>query len=90
MNVPFSSPSGTASPVMVSKVDHTGITVSSLKGALVFWVGVLGFRHLYTWEFENTFFASCSAAVSAVRSASRMPRCAESAGKPLYSLSHKS
>jgi catechol 2,3-dioxygenase-like lactoylglutathione lyase family enzyme len=56
MSGPVPSPSGATSPVMVSKVDHTGITVSSLKAALDFWVGVLGFEHLYTWKFENTPF----------------------------------
>ena len=30
--------------------------MSSLEHALDFWVDVLGFRHLYTWEFENTPF----------------------------------
>jgi catechol 2,3-dioxygenase-like lactoylglutathione lyase family enzyme len=44
------------SPVVISKVDHTGITVSSLRDALDFWVGVLGFQHLYTCMFENTPF----------------------------------
>jgi catechol 2,3-dioxygenase-like lactoylglutathione lyase family enzyme len=43
-------------PVAISTVDHTGITVSSLEEALDFWVKVLGFRHLYTWTFENTPF----------------------------------
>jgi catechol 2,3-dioxygenase-like lactoylglutathione lyase family enzyme len=43
-------------PVAISSVDHTGITVSSLEDALDFWVNVLGFRHLYTWNFENTVF----------------------------------
>lgn len=43
-------------PVAVSKVDHTGITVWSLKSALDFWVNILGFRHLYTWKFETTPF----------------------------------
>jgi catechol 2,3-dioxygenase-like lactoylglutathione lyase family enzyme len=38
------------------KVEHTGITVSSLDAALDFWVRVLGFKHLYTWEFEATEF----------------------------------
>jgi catechol 2,3-dioxygenase-like lactoylglutathione lyase family enzyme len=46
----------TKRPVAISKVDHTGITVSSLMEALDFWVQVLGFRHLYTWKFENTPF----------------------------------
>jgi catechol 2,3-dioxygenase-like lactoylglutathione lyase family enzyme len=44
------------SPVAVSSVAHTGITVSSLDRALDFWVNVLGFRHIYTWNFENTPF----------------------------------
>jgi catechol 2,3-dioxygenase-like lactoylglutathione lyase family enzyme len=56
MTVPASGASGATPPVVVSKVDHTGITVSSLKDAIDFWVGVLGFRHLYTWTFENTPF----------------------------------
>jgi catechol 2,3-dioxygenase-like lactoylglutathione lyase family enzyme len=43
-------------PVAISSVDHTGITVSSLEKALNFWVDVLGFEHLYTWNFENTPF----------------------------------
>lgn len=33
----------------IKSVDHTGFTVSSLDDSLEFWVGVLGFRHLYTW-----------------------------------------
>jgi catechol 2,3-dioxygenase-like lactoylglutathione lyase family enzyme len=44
-----------AKPDLISSVDHTGITVSSLTDALAFWVGVLGFRHLYTWDFEGEF-----------------------------------
>jgi pimeloyl-ACP methyl ester carboxylesterase/catechol 2,3-dioxygenase-like lactoylglutathione lyase family enzyme len=44
------------SPVAVSGVEHTGITVSSLEEALDFWVNVLGFRHRYSWKFENTPF----------------------------------
>lgn len=43
-------------PVTISKVEHTGITVSSLKDSLDFWVNVLGFQHLYTWNFENSPF----------------------------------
>lgn len=43
-------------PVAICSVDHTGITVSSLEEALDFWVNVLGFRHLYSWDFENTPF----------------------------------
>lgn len=40
------------------KVEHTGITVTSLDRALDFWVRVLGFKHLYTWEFGATEFIS--------------------------------
>ena len=40
----------------LTRVDHTGITVSSLQDSLRFWVDVLGFRHLYTWDFENDAF----------------------------------
>ena len=40
---------------LISSVDHTGITVPSLNDALAFWVGVLGFRHLYTWDFKGDF-----------------------------------
>jgi catechol 2,3-dioxygenase-like lactoylglutathione lyase family enzyme len=43
-------------PVAICRVDHTGITVSSLEQALNFWVNVLRFEHLYTWNFENTPF----------------------------------
>jgi catechol 2,3-dioxygenase-like lactoylglutathione lyase family enzyme len=43
-------------PIAISSVDHIGITVSSLEEALDFWVNVLGFQHLYTWNFENTPF----------------------------------
>jgi catechol 2,3-dioxygenase-like lactoylglutathione lyase family enzyme len=43
-------------PVLIRSVDHTGITVSSLDQALSFWVGALGFEHLYTWDFENSPF----------------------------------
>ena len=46
----------TKSPIAISKVDHTGITVASLKDALDFWVGVLGFQYLYTWKFEKSSF----------------------------------
>jgi catechol 2,3-dioxygenase-like lactoylglutathione lyase family enzyme len=56
MNVPVSDPVGTMPLTLISRVDHTGITVSSLSDALDFWVGVLGFEHLYTWNFENTTF----------------------------------
>jgi catechol 2,3-dioxygenase-like lactoylglutathione lyase family enzyme len=40
----------------IKSVDHTGFTVSSLDDSLKFWVGVLGFRHLYTWTFEPGAF----------------------------------
>lgn len=43
-------------PVAISRVEHTGITVSSLQDALDFWVNVLGFQCLYTWTFENSPF----------------------------------
>ena len=56
MTAPISNAPGAKSPAAISEVDHTGITVSSLKDALDFWVDVLGFQHLYTWEFENTPF----------------------------------
>jgi PAS domain S-box-containing protein len=56
MTAPIFEASAARSSVAISKVDHTGITVSSLKDALNFWVNVLGFQHLYTWKFENTPF----------------------------------
>ena len=40
----------------ITKVEHTGITVTSLHDALEFWVGVLGFTHLYTMRFPNDPF----------------------------------
>jgi len=40
----------------IKSVDHTGFTVSSLDNSLKVWVGVLGFRHLYTWTFEPGAF----------------------------------
>lgn len=40
----------------ITRVDHTGITVSSLERSLDFWVRVLGFEHLYTWTFERSDF----------------------------------
>jgi catechol 2,3-dioxygenase-like lactoylglutathione lyase family enzyme len=40
----------------IEKVDHTGITVTSLHDALEFWVDVLGFKHLYTRRFPNDPF----------------------------------
>lgn len=39
---------------LIGKVDHTGITVSSLDHALQFWVGVLGFELLYTTNYSNS------------------------------------
>jgi catechol 2,3-dioxygenase-like lactoylglutathione lyase family enzyme len=40
----------------IKSVNHTGITVSSLDEAIAFWVGAIGFKHLYTWDFENSSF----------------------------------
>ena len=40
----------------IKKVEHTGITVTSLREALDFWVDVLGFQHLYTTDFPNDPF----------------------------------
>jgi catechol 2,3-dioxygenase-like lactoylglutathione lyase family enzyme len=40
------------------ELDHTGITVPSLSEALSFWVEVLGFRHLYTWDFPANVFVA--------------------------------
>jgi len=37
----------------IKSIDHTGFTVSSLDDTLKFWVDVMGFRHMYTWSFEN-------------------------------------
>jgi catechol 2,3-dioxygenase-like lactoylglutathione lyase family enzyme len=54
VSVPAAAPARPA--IAVPTVDHTGITVSSLDDALSFWVGALGFEHLYTWEFQNTSF----------------------------------
>jgi catechol 2,3-dioxygenase-like lactoylglutathione lyase family enzyme len=48
--------SASAAFFTVRKVDHTGITVASLPDSLAFWVGVLGFRHLYTMRFPNDPF----------------------------------
>src|SRR4051794_5370928 len=56
MNGAISEAAGTMPLTLISRVDHTGITVSSLNDALDFWVKVLGFEHLYTWKFENTRF----------------------------------
>ncbi len=40
----------------IKRIDHTGLTVSSLDDALKFWVDGMGFKHLYTWTFETTPF----------------------------------
>jgi catechol 2,3-dioxygenase-like lactoylglutathione lyase family enzyme len=40
----------------IRSIDHTGFTVSSLDDALAFWVGVLGFKLLYVWTFDNGHF----------------------------------
>ncbi len=40
-------------PFRIKRIDHTGITVSSLDDSLKFWVDTMGFKHLYTWTFEN-------------------------------------
>ncbi|WP_051334480.1 VOC family protein [Bradyrhizobium sp. Ai1a-2] len=40
----------------IKSADHTGITVSSLDEALSFWVGAMGFEHMYTWDFEESSF----------------------------------
>jgi catechol 2,3-dioxygenase-like lactoylglutathione lyase family enzyme len=45
-----------AAPPRIEGTDHTGITVSSLDEALSFWSGVMGFEHLYTWDFEPSSF----------------------------------
>jgi catechol 2,3-dioxygenase-like lactoylglutathione lyase family enzyme len=50
------SQSGTAASgeaFRIKSIDHTGFTVSSLEDSLAFWVGVLGFKHLYTQTFEK-------------------------------------
>ncbi|MGX9430123.1 MULTISPECIES: VOC family protein [Bradyrhizobium] len=41
-------------PFRIETTEHTGITVSSLDEALSFWSGVMGFQHLYTWDFEES------------------------------------
>lgn len=40
----------------IKKVDHTGITVTSIRDALEFWVGIIGFKHLYTTVYPNDRF----------------------------------
>lgn len=50
------SQSGTAASgetFRIKSIDHTGFTVSSLEDSLAFWVGVLGFKLLYTLTFET-------------------------------------
>ncbi|MBB4291484.1 catechol 2,3-dioxygenase-like lactoylglutathione lyase family enzyme [Rhizobium leguminosarum] len=49
----LSSASKTTAGV-IARVDHTGITVTSLERSLEFWVGVLGFKHLYTTDYPNS------------------------------------
>lgn len=56
MTTPAPIGNASRSPVAISSIDHTGITVSSLEEALDFWLNALGFQHLYTWTFENTPF----------------------------------
>jgi catechol 2,3-dioxygenase-like lactoylglutathione lyase family enzyme len=56
MDAPLSPREVPLAPAVTAKVDYAGITVSSLADTLHFWVNVLGFRHLYTWEFENNLF----------------------------------
>jgi catechol 2,3-dioxygenase-like lactoylglutathione lyase family enzyme len=56
MSVSHSDATTRGTAVAISRVDHTGITVPSLDSALEFWVTVLGFRHLYTWDFDNSPF----------------------------------
>jgi catechol 2,3-dioxygenase-like lactoylglutathione lyase family enzyme len=48
--------SGASPSFRIKIADHTGITVSSLDEALSFWVGAMGFEHLYTWDFEDSSF----------------------------------
>jgi catechol 2,3-dioxygenase-like lactoylglutathione lyase family enzyme len=43
-------------PFRIESTEHTGITVGSLDEALSFWNGVMGFEHLYTWDFEDGSF----------------------------------
>ncbi|OSI65593.1 hypothetical protein BSZ21_20970 [Bradyrhizobium canariense] len=43
-------------PFRIESTEHTGITVSSLDDALSFWSGVMGFEHLYTWDFDDSSF----------------------------------
>ena len=55
----------------IKSIDHTDFTVSSLDDSLKFWVGVLGFRHLYTWTFDRGPFIEQSVGVSGRRHAAR-------------------
>jgi catechol 2,3-dioxygenase-like lactoylglutathione lyase family enzyme len=43
-------------PFRIRSSEHAGITISSLDEALLFWCDVMGFQHLYTWDFENSSF----------------------------------
>jgi catechol 2,3-dioxygenase-like lactoylglutathione lyase family enzyme len=43
-------------PFRIKSTEHTGITVSSLDRALSFWIDVMGFDHLYTWDFDESSF----------------------------------
>jgi catechol 2,3-dioxygenase-like lactoylglutathione lyase family enzyme len=47
--------SDTQRPFTISRADHTGITVSSLKDALHFWVDVLGFRLISESRYDGPF-----------------------------------
>ncbi|MGY0572491.1 VOC family protein [Bradyrhizobium sp. RDM12] len=47
---------GAGTSFRIESADHTGITVSSLDDALSFWSDVMGFEHLYTWDFERSVF----------------------------------
>ncbi|MBR0875066.1 VOC family protein [Bradyrhizobium tropiciagri] len=40
----------------IESTEHTGITVASLDSALAFWSGVMGFEHIYTWDFGKDSF----------------------------------
>jgi len=64
----------TKSPVAISKVDHTGLTVSSLEDALASWVDVLRFHQLYTWKFENTPFSENLLGVEGAEMSLALPR----------------
>jgi catechol 2,3-dioxygenase-like lactoylglutathione lyase family enzyme len=51
-----SQTTGSGGAFRIKNVNHTGFTVTSLEDALTFWIDVLGFRHLYTWNFETSPF----------------------------------